>query len=152
MVSQSSVLTAIKDFRYTKLCRWFRHVCTYFNIGVSIRRWHIAILATTSYHRLWFSVLTLFHVCSRVCSARILYLVRSVIRQLYRDGVRGVLDVKINSTAILVPAGTEHNIINTGLEKMKMYMIYAPAHHIDGRVHKTKQDAEVDMEDEKFWG
>lgn len=55
-----------------------------------------------------------------------------------------------NGTALLVPAGTEHNIINTGSEKMKMYTIYSPAHHIDGRVHVTKADAVADMEDEKF--
>lgn len=55
-----------------------------------------------------------------------------------------------NGTALLVPAGTEHNIVNTGPEKMKMYTIYAPAHHIDGRVHQTKEEAVVDVEDEKF--
>lgn len=55
-----------------------------------------------------------------------------------------------NGTAILVPAGTKHNIINTGSEKMKMYTVYSPAHHIDGRVHVTKRDAENDMEDEEF--
>lgn len=55
-----------------------------------------------------------------------------------------------NGTALLVPAGTEHNIINTGSEKMKMYTIYSPAHHIDGRVHVTKKDAQNDVEDEEF--
>ncbi|OHA17388.1 MAG: cupin [Candidatus Taylorbacteria bacterium RIFCSPHIGHO2_01_FULL_44_110] len=55
-----------------------------------------------------------------------------------------------NGTAILVPAGMEHNIINTGQEKLKMYTIYAPAHHIDKRVHVTKVDAEKDAEDEAF--
>ncbi len=55
-----------------------------------------------------------------------------------------------NGSAILVPAGTEHNIINTGADKMKLYTIYSPANHIDGRVHKTKQDAEADVEDEAF--
>jgi mannose-6-phosphate isomerase-like protein (cupin superfamily) len=58
----------------------------------------------------------------------------------------------VNGSAILVPAGTEHNIINTGVDKMKLYTIYSPANHIDGRVHKTKQDAEADVEDEKFGG
>lgn len=55
-----------------------------------------------------------------------------------------------NGTAILVPAGTEHNIVNTGAGKMKMYTIYSPAHHIDGRIHKTKADALADAEDEAF--
>jgi len=57
-----------------------------------------------------------------------------------------------DGTAILVPAGTEHNIINTGTNKMKLYTIYSPANHIDGRIHITKADAESDTEDEDFGG
>ena len=53
--------------------------------------------------------------------------------------------------AILVPAGTEHNIINTGATKMKLYTVYAPANHRDGVVHNTKADAEAD-EAEHFDG
>jgi len=52
--------------------------------------------------------------------------------------------------ALLVPAGAEHNIINTGDEYLKLYTVYSPAHHIDGRIHVTRQDAEADDEDEKF--
>jgi mannose-6-phosphate isomerase-like protein (cupin superfamily) len=53
-----------------------------------------------------------------------------------------------DGTAIVIPAGTEHNIINISSEqKMKLYTIYSPAHHKDGTVHKTKQDAEADRED-----
>lgn len=55
-----------------------------------------------------------------------------------------------NGTAILVPAGTEHNIINTGSEPLKLYTIYSPAHHIDSRIHVTKEDAVKDVEDEAF--
>ena len=55
-----------------------------------------------------------------------------------------------DGTALLVPAGTEHNIINTGSVPLRFYTIYAPAHHIDGRVHATKQDAVADVEDETF--
>jgi len=55
-----------------------------------------------------------------------------------------------NGTALLVPAGTEHNIINTGSVSLKLYTIYSPAHHIDGRVHVTKEDAVKDVEDEEF--
>jgi mannose-6-phosphate isomerase-like protein (cupin superfamily) len=55
-----------------------------------------------------------------------------------------------DGTALLVPAGSEHNIINTGSKPMKLYTVYAPANHIDGRVHKTKADAIADEEDEKF--
>jgi mannose-6-phosphate isomerase-like protein (cupin superfamily) len=50
--------------------------------------------------------------------------------------------------AIVVPAGTQHNIINTSsTEKMKLYTVYSPAHHKDQTIHITKQDAEKDTED-----
>lgn len=50
--------------------------------------------------------------------------------------------------AIVVPAGSEHNIINTSNENsLKLYTIYMPAHHKDGVVHKTKAEAEADTED-----
>jgi mannose-6-phosphate isomerase-like protein (cupin superfamily) len=49
--------------------------------------------------------------------------------------------VKDGDVAI-VPAGTEHNIINTSTTNpLKLYTIYAPAHHPDGTVHKTKAEA-----------
>jgi len=53
-----------------------------------------------------------------------------------------------DGTALLVCAGSEHNIINTGKTPLKLYTIYAPANHIDGRIHKTKKDAIADEEDE----
>lgn len=43
--------------------------------------------------------------------------------------------------AIFVPAGTWHNIINTGQNPLKLYTIYAPPEHPFGTVHRTKQDA-----------
>jgi mannose-6-phosphate isomerase-like protein (cupin superfamily) len=50
--------------------------------------------------------------------------------------------------AIVVPAGTQHNIINTSQQKkMKLYTVYSPAHHKDKTVHKTKQEAEADQGD-----
>lgn len=42
---------------------------------------------------------------------------------------------------VIVPAGTHHNVMNTGTEPLKLYTIYAPAHHKDGIVRTTKQDA-----------
>ena len=44
--------------------------------------------------------------------------------------------------AIIVPAGTWHNVINKGREEMKLYSIYAPPHHPFGTVHPTKEDGE----------
>ncbi len=55
-----------------------------------------------------------------------------------------------DGTAIVVPAGLEHNIINTGATIMKLYTVYSPANHIDGRIHVTKAEAMVDEEDEAF--
>jgi mannose-6-phosphate isomerase-like protein (cupin superfamily) len=48
--------------------------------------------------------------------------------------------------AILVPAGTRHNIINTGSVPMKLYTLYSPPNHRDGTVHHTRRDAEADHE------
>ena len=45
------------------------------------------------------------------------------------------------SDAVIVPAGSEHNVINVGTEDLKLYTIYSPAHHKDGTIHKTKQEA-----------
>lgn len=52
--------------------------------------------------------------------------------------------------AFIVPAGSEHNVVNTGDEPLKLYTIYSPANHIDGRIHATKADADADIEDEEF--
>ncbi|MGE5848126.1 MAG: cupin domain-containing protein [Ignavibacteria bacterium] len=48
--------------------------------------------------------------------------------------------------AVLVPAGTNHNIINTGSVPLKLYTIYSPPNHRDGVVHHTRADAEKDSE------
>jgi mannose-6-phosphate isomerase-like protein (cupin superfamily) len=51
---------------------------------------------------------------------------------------------------IIVPAGSQHNIINTSDKEMKIYTIYSPAHHRLDVVHVTKEQAEKD--DEEFDG
>ena len=43
--------------------------------------------------------------------------------------------------AVIVPAGTFHNVINTGKGRLKLYTIYSPPNHPDGTVHKTKAEA-----------
>jgi mannose-6-phosphate isomerase-like protein (cupin superfamily) len=48
--------------------------------------------------------------------------------------------------AVLVPAGTRHNIINTGNVSMKLYTLYAPPNHRDGIIHHTRADANADNE------
>ena len=48
-----------------------------------------------------------------------------------------------DGTAVIVPAGAQHNIINVSdTEELKLYTIYSPAHHKDGIVRKTKEEAE----------
>jgi mannose-6-phosphate isomerase-like protein (cupin superfamily) len=47
--------------------------------------------------------------------------------------------------AVLVPAGTKHNIVN-GSVPLKLYTLYAPPNHRDGVIHHTKADAEKDTE------
>jgi len=45
--------------------------------------------------------------------------------------------------AVVIPAGTQHNIVNTSqTEKLKLYTVYSPAEHPDGTVHKTKAEAD----------
>jgi mannose-6-phosphate isomerase-like protein (cupin superfamily) len=48
--------------------------------------------------------------------------------------------------AVVVPAGTNHNIVNTGGVSLKLYTLYAPPNHRDGVVHHTRHDAEADTE------
>lgn len=50
-----------------------------------------------------------------------------------------------DGSAIVVPAGAEHNIINTSdTEELKLYTIYSPAHHKDGVVRAAKEEAAAD--------
>lgn len=49
---------------------------------------------------------------------------------------------------VLVPAGKWHNVTNTGDEDLKLYSIYAPAHHKPGKVQETKEIADADEDDE----
>jgi mannose-6-phosphate isomerase-like protein (cupin superfamily) len=45
--------------------------------------------------------------------------------------------------AILVPAGSWHNVTNIGDEPLKLYSLYAPAEHPPGTVHATREDADA---------
>lgn len=48
--------------------------------------------------------------------------------------------------SIQVPAGVWHDVINTGSEPLRLYSIYSPVHHAQGRVHATAEDSERDEE------
>jgi len=53
-----------------------------------------------------------------------------------------------DGSAIIVPAGTEHNVINTSsTDELKLYTIYSPPNHPDKKIHKTKAEAMADEED-----
>ncbi len=53
-----------------------------------------------------------------------------------------------DGSAIIVPAGAEHNVVNTSdTEDLKLYTIYSPPHHKDGIVRATKEEAEANDED-----
>ena len=48
-----------------------------------------------------------------------------------------------DGVAVVVPAGTEHNVINTSkTEPMRLYTLYTPPEHPDGIVHATKAEAD----------
>lgn len=56
--------------------------------------------------------------------------------------IGGAVDRIESGTGIVVPAGTRHNIRNTGHKALKLYTLYAPPHHPNGTTHRTKADAE----------
>ena len=51
---------------------------------------------------------------------------------------------------VVVTPGTRHDLRNVGSTPLKLYTIYVPPNHIDGRVQATKADAQADHEDEAF--
>lgn len=60
------------------------------------------------------------------------------------DGEEHVLGA---GSAVIIPAGVRHNIVNTSShEPLKLYTLYAPPNHAPGTVHATKADAEKDEE------
>jgi len=63
----------------------------------------------------------------------------------------GVIYEVEDDFAIVVPAGSHHNVMNKGEGEMKLYTIYSPPEHLKTTVHKTKEDAAADTKD-KFDG
>lgn len=57
--------------------------------------------------------------------------------QVVLDGVEHMLE---DDWAVVIPAGTNHNVINTGDEPLRLYSIYTPPEHKDGTIHATKAD------------
>lgn len=52
-----------------------------------------------------------------------------------------------DGSAIVIPAGARHNVINDSDSDMKLYTIYSPPEHKDGTIHRSKSDALADKED-----
>jgi mannose-6-phosphate isomerase-like protein (cupin superfamily) len=51
---------------------------------------------------------------------------------------------------VVATPNARHNIVNTGAEPLRIYTVYAPPNHLDGRLHPAKVDAEQDKTDEAF--
>jgi mannose-6-phosphate isomerase-like protein (cupin superfamily) len=61
------------------------------------------------------------------------------------DGVEHELT---DGSCVVIPAGAKHNIINaSNAKQLKVYTIYSPAHHPDGRLNVTKADAIAEEKD-----
>lgn len=57
------------------------------------------------------------------------------------DGERHALE---DGTALVIPAGTEHNVINTSASApMRLYTLYTPPEHPDGTIHRSKAEADA---------
>ena len=62
--------------------------------------------------------------------------------------IDGVEQTVSDGWAVVVPAGSSHNVINTSTEeKLKLYTVYSPPEHRDGTIHQTKADAMADEAD-----
>ena len=56
--------------------------------------------------------------------------------------INGVREPLTEGGVFCVPAGTRHNVINTGKKPLKLFTVYAPPQHAPGTVHRTKAEAE----------
>jgi mannose-6-phosphate isomerase-like protein (cupin superfamily) len=66
------------------------------------------------------------------------------------------IDGKVNPVeddfAVIVPAGARHNVVNNGDKPLRLYTLYAPPEHRDGTVHKDKEQAERDHDNDEWKG
>ena len=66
--------------------------------------------------------------------------------------INGIETTVQDDDAVVIPAGAEHNITNTGNSIMKIYTVYGAPEHQDGITQETKQDADDRHHDEQFDG
>jgi mannose-6-phosphate isomerase-like protein (cupin superfamily) len=64
--------------------------------------------------------------------------------------VNGVETPLAAGDVLVATPNTRHNVVNTGSVPLQIYTVYAPPNHIDGRVHRSKTDAENDKADDAF--
>jgi mannose-6-phosphate isomerase-like protein (cupin superfamily) len=58
----------------------------------------------------------------------------------------------MDGSGIVVPAGSRHNVRNTGDQPLKLYTLYGPPEHKDGIVQATKEEADARHHDEEWDG
>ncbi|QPQ54122.1 cupin domain-containing protein [Allosphingosinicella flava] len=66
--------------------------------------------------------------------------------------IDGVANKVEDDFAVIVPAGARHNVVNTGDEPLKLYTLYGPPEHRDGTVHKDKDQAKRDHDNDHWDG
>lgn len=59
--------------------------------------------------------------------------------------IKGRREAFEKGTVFCVPAGSEHNVINTGDEPFKLFTIYAPPEHAEGTIDETKPDTQAEV-------
>ncbi len=64
--------------------------------------------------------------------------------------VNGAETPLVAGDVLVATPNARHNVVNTGPGPLHIYTVYAPPNHIDGRVHRSKTDAESDKADEAF--
>ncbi len=71
---------------------------------------------------------------------------QGLVKMGYRRDRLDYKEMVYDDFAIIIPAGTWHNLINTGNQPLKLYSIYAPPQHTKGTTHETKEDAMAEEE------
>jgi mannose-6-phosphate isomerase-like protein (cupin superfamily) len=69
--------------------------------------------------------------------------------EVWIDGVANRVE---DDFAVIVPAGARHNVVNTGSNPLRLYTIYGPPEHKEGTLHRDKEQAERDHENDHFDG
>jgi len=66
---------------------------------------------------------------------------QGLVKMGYRQDELNYQETISDDFAVIIPAGTWHNVVNTGNRPLKLYSIYAPPQHPKGTIHRTKEEA-----------